>query len=175
MLNTSVKVINRITSAGGLLGGILFGLMALETFYSVFCRYVLRDPVFWSEEITRYLLTWGTMAAMAYAMMQNRHIRTRVLLDRVSPKTQALLELFTDIIAIVLLIVFIWMSAKLAIGTFLLGKKSITLLRFPLWIPQIALPIGGIFFFLQFVEKLMNDLPVFRQQWARKGTAQVKD
>ena len=160
-----MKVINKITTSGGIIGGIIFGAMALETFYSVLMRYVFRDPAFWSEEITRYLLTWGTMAAMAFAMMKRRHIRTRVLLDRVSPKTRALLELFTDVVALVLLVVFIYTSSNLALNTFLIGKKSITSLRFPLWIPQIALPIGGIFFFLQFIQKLVEDIPIFRKEW----------
>ncbi len=160
-----MKGINKITSAGGILGGILFGAMALETFYSVLMRYVFRSPAFWTEEVTRYLLTWGTMSAMAFAMMKRRHIRTRVVLDRVSPKTRAILELFTDVVALILLVVFIWTSTNLTVNTLLIGKKSITTLRFPLWIPQIALPIGGIFFFLQFVEKLLEDIPVFRQEW----------
>ena len=164
-MNTFMKVINKITSSGGILGGILFGAMALETFYSVLMRYVFRSPAFWSEEITRYLLTWGTMSAMAFAMMKRRHIRTRVLLDRVSPKTRALLEIFTNVVALVLLMVFIWTGGNLALNTFLIGKKSITSLRFPLWIPQIALPIGGVFFFLQFIEKLAEDLPIFRKEW----------
>ena len=164
-----MKGINKITSAGGLLGGILFGAMALETFYSVLMRYVFRSPAFWTEEVTRYLLTWGTMSAMAFAMMQKRHIRTRILLDRVSPKNRAILELFTDVVGLILLVVFIWTSTNLTLNTFLIGKKSITTLRFPLWIPQIALPIGGIFFFLQFVEKLAADIPVLRQEWNAAG------
>ena len=164
-MGTAMKVINKITSSGGILGGLIFAAMAVETFYSVLMLYVFRSPAFWSEEITRYLLTWGTMSAMAFAMMKRRHIRTRVLLDRVSPKTRALLELFTDAVALVLLVVFIYTSSNLAVNTFLIGKKSITGLRFPLWIPQIALPIGGIFFFLQFIEKLVEDLPIFRKEW----------
>lgn len=170
MIKTLRKTIDKITSAGGMLGGILFGLMALETFYSVFCRYVLREPVFWSEEITRYILTWGTMAAMAYAMMKGRHIRTRILLDRVSPKKRVFMELTSDIVALLLLAIFIWTSWTLAIDTYLIGKESITMLRFPLWIPQIALPIGGIFFFLQIVGKLMDDLVVFQKEWTSPGT-----
>jgi TRAP-type C4-dicarboxylate transport system permease small subunit len=171
-MSTAMKVINKITSSGGILGGIIFAAMALETFYGVLMRYVFRSPAFWNEEITRYLLTWGTMSAMAFAMMKRRHIRTRVLLDRVSPKTRVLLELFTDVVALVLLVVFIYTSTNLTLHTFLIGKKSITPLRFPLWIPQIALPIGGVFFFLQFVEKLVEDLPVFRKEWGSHPNTQ---
>ena len=41
----------------------------------VFCRYVLRHPLTWTEEATRYMFIWFVFMGVSYGIRNGTHIR----------------------------------------------------------------------------------------------------
>ena len=45
----------------------------------VFCRYVLRSPLTWTEECTRYCFIWFVYSGIGYGIRHGTHIRINIL------------------------------------------------------------------------------------------------
>jgi TRAP-type C4-dicarboxylate transport system permease small subunit len=54
--------------------------IAAVVFLQVVFRYVLRQPLFWSEELPRYLLIWMSFLAAALAQKTEAHINITLCL-----------------------------------------------------------------------------------------------
>jgi C4-dicarboxylate transporter DctQ subunit len=150
--------INRASFAAGAVAAALFAIMALEMSVSVFFRYVLRDPLGWYEELTRFLLVWGAMLGMAYTLQEGRHIRVTTVVKYLPLKHQRYLEFSMDLIGVAVLAVFMWRGTEFTLFTYNLGEISGGIWGYPLWWGQLAIPIGGALFILQYLPKCYADL-----------------
>ena len=56
---------------------VLVALLTAVTFAQVAARYVLGDPLIWSEEAARYLFVWVSMIGAALAIARGRPFRPR--------------------------------------------------------------------------------------------------
>ena len=60
---------------------LLMGAMGVIAFGAVFFRFVLHDPLAWSEESARYMMVWVTFLGAGYAMGKGRHIGVTMFVD----------------------------------------------------------------------------------------------
>ena len=150
--------IDRASFAAGATAGVLFALMAVEMCVSVFFRYVLRDPLGWYEELTRFLLVWGAMLGMAYTLREGRHIRVTTVVKYLPLKQQRYLEFVMDLVGIGVLGVFVVRGGEFTLFTRNLEEISGGVWGYPLWWGQLAIPIGGSLFILQYLPKCYRDL-----------------
>lgn len=58
----------------GISFSLLFAIIAL-VLAQVFTRYVINQPLTWTEEIARFSMVWFTFMAAAYVAAERRHIR----------------------------------------------------------------------------------------------------
>lgn len=126
---------------------LLIMILALPITYDATMR-AFGHPTIWVFEITMYLLIAAGFLANPVATKSGAHFRVTVL-HKVFPGWRRVLNLFahgvTMIFALILVgggIYFCWYSWSNHI-------RSATLLGIPLWIPQLALPLGGFGLFLQ--------------------------
>ena len=65
-------------------GAIIVLVLSLTavTFAQVVTRYVLNDPLIWSEELARYLFVWVSMIGAALAVRNGGHFGLDLLLRR---------------------------------------------------------------------------------------------
>lgn len=74
----------------------LCGVVVMMTVH-VFCRYVMKAPLTWSEEATRYLFIWFVFTGMSYGIRNNSHIRVNIV-EVFFPKAIPALSLIQDIV-----------------------------------------------------------------------------
>lgn len=83
---------------------ILVTAITAVTFAQVFTRYVLVDPLIWSEEVARYLFVWITLIGAATAVRANGHFGLDIA-RRFFPRLRSVLGILTmSIVAIFLAI-----------------------------------------------------------------------
>jgi TRAP-type C4-dicarboxylate transport system permease small subunit len=76
------------------------------TFAQVITRYVLGDPLIWSEEVARYLFVWVSMIGGALAMREAKHFGLDLLI-RPMPRLRPVLgPLVTVVILVFLAVLF---------------------------------------------------------------------
>jgi C4-dicarboxylate transporter DctQ subunit len=151
-------LIDRLSGLAAAAASIGYAVMTAGVFVSVVFRYVFISPMGWTDEVTRFLLVWCVMLGMAYTLQQGRHIRVTTLVRNFSPKVQRTLEFIGELIALAVLCVFVFKSYQFSSFTKDIGEVSQGSLAIPLWCANLALPIGGGLFVLQYLVELLKTL-----------------
>lgn len=161
-LITIGKIIDRLSVASGWLGGILILLMSLIVFYEVVMRYVFNSPTIWSLEITEYLLVMVGFIGAAYVLKENRHIVVDVLTSRLVEKPRLSLEVAIALLMLVYSGILLWFGSRMLISCLARHEVSYSLLRFPMWIPKLAIPLGAFLLVLQTLKLLIDRINSLR-------------
>ena len=148
------KIIRSTVEKGNLILGYVSGLgillMGLMLFYEVVCRYFFRSPTIWAQEMSIYLFMWTMLAGGAYTLQQGKHVRIDLVIEHLSLRTQHFLEMITSVAGMVFCAVITWQAYEMIAASIGYNKVSATLLRVPMWIPQMALLLGFALLTLQF-------------------------
>jgi tripartite ATP-independent transporter DctM subunit len=78
----------------------------------VFTRYVLRQPLVWTDELATLLFLWLAMLGAVVAYRRGEHIRLSVLVRRASPHTAEILETISSVITAIFVIELMPASIK---------------------------------------------------------------
>jgi len=142
LLNGVLKLFDRAAFA---VVALLMGAMGIIAFMAVFYRFVLHDPITWSEEAARYMMVWVTFLGAGYAMGKGRHIGVTMFVEKLPEGLRRKVTFLAEIIIMIFLAAVTVQGIKLMIG--LWGQTS-PAMDFPMWIPYLAIPIGSVYMFL---------------------------
>jgi len=148
---------NRMVIAIGLLGGALLVCVAGMVTYEVLMRYFFNAPTTWVMEISIYFSLAGIFLSLAFVLKGKAHVRVDFVINRLPPRTTISLEIITSLLAIVYCGVMAWEGMKLVLNSFHLGEVSPTILKVPMFIPQVFIPVGSTLLGVTFV-KYIRDL-----------------
>lgn len=125
--------INRIL---GWVLAFLMAVMVVNVLWQVFTRYVVGIPSSFTDELARYLLIWVGILGAAYAAGRRIHVAIDILPSRLTPKSQAKLLVFVNVIIIIFAFtVLVIGGTRLVYITFLLKQNS----------PALQIPLGGVY------------------------------
>lgn len=79
----------------------------------VFWRWVLNDPITWTEEMIQLIYVWVCYLGWAIAERKDSHIRITAVLNALPPKVQKWLQAFTHVLCIIFSILMIIYGIKL--------------------------------------------------------------
>lgn len=148
------KVIRSAVEKGNLFLGYVSGLgvlvMGLMLFYEVVARYFFRSPTIWAQEMSVYLFMWTMLAGAAYTLQMGKHVRIDLVVERLSIRTQHILEMITSVAGMVFCAIITWQAYEMIAVSIGYDKVTATLLRIPMWIPQSALLLGFALLTFQF-------------------------
>ncbi len=149
-----MKSLRNTVEKGNLLLGYISGLgillMGLILCYEVVCRYFFRAPTLWAQETSIYLFIWTMLAGSAYTLQKGKHVRIDLLIEHLSLRTQRILEMITSFVGMAFCAIVSWQAYEMIAASVGYNKVSATLLRVPMWIPQMALLLGFVLLTFQF-------------------------
>jgi TRAP-type C4-dicarboxylate transport system permease small subunit len=116
-------------------------LIFVVVFLQVLFRYLLRQPLFWSEELPRYLLIWMTFLAAALAQKHDAHINITLCLAPLSTRARQALKILTDAVILAFFWVLIYSGSLV---TSITAHHRSTALQLPMGLVYAALPVGAI-------------------------------
>ena len=154
-------IVGGLSNAGSVLGGIFTGAMTATVTYAVVARYLLRQPVGWSEEISNYLMVWAVFLGAAYALKEDAQIGVDLLLSKLRPRVKSFFLLFHCIVALIFCSLLLWKGVELVCYSIDFGNRSIAT-NFPLFIPQLAVPVGSAMLILQLFAQVIKLMPGLR-------------
>jgi len=132
---------------------VLSGLIFVVVFLQVLFRYLLRQPLFWSEELPRYLLIWMSFLAAALAQKHDAHINITLCLAPLSTRTRQALKILTDAVILAFLWVLIYSGSLV---TSITAHHRSTALQLPMGLVYAALPVGAILMSLYLVLQIAD-------------------
>ena len=97
-----MKQLHRVHEAGvqalGWLCAAMLACTVLLTVLQVFFRYVVGDPLSWSEELSRWLFVWTVYLGWPLLISKHKHMRLEFLIGRVGEEKARWLNLFSQVI-----------------------------------------------------------------------------
>lgn len=124
-------------------------------------RYVLNYSISWSEEAAIFAQVWLVMLGAGIAMRHRNHVGVDVIIARCPPVIQRVAKVGSFLLgAWLLLVIIVGSFSLIAIGMIV---KSAAL-QIPLAVPYAALPVGMVYFLLEFAvatwPDIRGDVPV---------------
>ncbi len=122
-------------------GAVLVGLVSLVCLEALL-RGGFNYSLGFAEELTGYGVVFMTFFGAALALRGHAMFQVHFLLDRWPEGTRRWLVRVFVLIALVICVILAWKTKDLTLSSFSRGKFAPTVLRTPLWIAQLILPLG---------------------------------
>jgi len=148
--------IEKVSVSLGYFSGVLVLCMVACIVYDVVMRHIFNDPTIWADEVSCYLLVGVTFLGGAYTLVVNGHIRVETFIERLPTKVRDWVEFVGDILGFGFLIIFGAYAFELAWDSYRDVNLASTLLRTPLYIPQLSLAIGLTWLCFQMLAVILN-------------------
>jgi TRAP-type mannitol/chloroaromatic compound transport system permease small subunit len=132
--------------------------LTLLVSYEVFCRYLLNSPTDWSGEINEYLLCVMSMLGGGYCLLIDQQVRVDIVYRYFSPKQRSAVELATWWLVIIFCLTIVWCGGQNAIEALVKGKKSMSIMEYPLWPSLFMIPIGALLVLLQALVRMVRSI-----------------
>ena len=110
----------------------------------VICRTLLATSLYVVEEAVGYLLAAFTMFGLAHTLWSGNILRVEVIFTRLSPKGRDRADLVFSVVALVYLLILEHQLIRLVFTSYARDIVSVTLVAFPVWVPQALVAAGGV-------------------------------
>jgi len=94
------------------LGVLLLLVMFISVLVQIFFRYVLKSPLTWTEEASRYSFIWIVLLGAAFAVRKKEHVVMEVLVKHFPTSLQRYISLVLNTIILISLIYLLPISWK---------------------------------------------------------------
>ncbi|WP_435259950.1 TRAP transporter small permease [Thioclava sp. FR2] len=123
--------------------GLLALAAALLTVSESVLRYVAPTKLpDWGAEVTVYLIGWAVMLSASRLIRDKMHVSVEMLAECLSERVQVALRLFTCLFGLVVAGCIAWAGWLMVDFAIMLGERSDSSIRFPMWIYYSAIPVG---------------------------------
>ncbi|WP_343115913.1 TRAP transporter small permease [Ostreiculturibacter nitratireducens] len=112
----------------------------------VFFRYVLVDPLSWSEETMRYSTTWMVMLAGSAALFRNEHMAIDLLGEHRSERLRKVRRLVVLACVAGFCLLMMWEGFPAALKNY---RQVSPAVRVPMTLPYLAIPVGATLMFVK--------------------------
>ena len=111
--------------------------------YSVVMRYFVNDPVPWVDELVGYLLVVSVMLGAGEALRRGEHISVDIVTERLGPRSKRIAQLFGVAAVALTAAILVWEGWATVAFSRMAGVISNGYLATPMWLPQLAVPVGS--------------------------------
>ena len=108
------KILDAIEKATDVVCVTLMSIGFIITFFHIIGRYILRMPIFFSEELARYCFVWSCMLGASIVNRKDEHTNVTFFVGLMPKKGQALLYILREFVIITLLAALIYYGLTLA-------------------------------------------------------------
>lgn len=146
------RAIRRITYSVCAVGMFLAIPLMLITTGDVISRSFFNKPIPGTLELSEYMLSIIILLGAAYTQQVKGHVGVDFLTKRFSTRTQSVLEIFTTLASIFIVVIIVWQGYVEGIH-----EKTVSdMLRVPQWPFRLLVAIGGFLLLLELFIDLFN-------------------
>lgn len=137
---------------------LLLLFMTLSVTIDVLLRYLLSKPTIWVNEVSGYLLVCIIFFGASYTLRTGGHVKVDLLYEKASLKTRHILTIIAHLFTLGYVTVLSVKGSQMVFLSFSNNWHASTLLGTPLFIPQLAVPLGGFVLALQILALLAGEI-----------------
>jgi TRAP-type mannitol/chloroaromatic compound transport system permease small subunit len=156
-LKAFLKVIDTISEwAGRVFAWAVILLMGLSV-YEVITRRFLGKPTIWTFDVIGYIFAAAVMLLMGYTLLYKGHANVDLFYEKVSPRTQAVLDIITYVIFLgFFVVVFFINGVRFAATSWSMMEKTASAFNFYVFPAKTLIPIGAFLLLMQMVSELIK-------------------
>ena len=124
-------------------------------FAQVVARYILSASFSWAEEISVLLMVWATWAGACLAVKRGLHLRILIVMDRLPPEAQRVLQLILNGLAVIFLVAIAFTSKVIIDGV--TNMTFFSLPSMPMSVLYISIPFGSILMIYYLLRAIYSD------------------
>ena len=129
LVNITMYVVMGLTAA-----------MVITVLVGVLFRYVIRDPLGWTEELARYLMIWAALLAVSVGIRKREHVGIQLLVKKLPLKVGKVVILLVNIMVLIFLLVLTARGYSMADK----GARQLSLaLNISMYWPLMSIPVSG--------------------------------
>lgn len=134
---------------------LLLGMMSIVILLGVFFRYVLIEPLPWSEDLGRYLMIWMTLFGVGVVMQNRSHVAVTIFVDRMSPHIRKPVLLIARILVLGFGLAMGYLGLMLLFT--MMPQISPTLHIRMRWV-YLGFPFYGLFLMISTLDQILEDV-----------------
>ncbi|MDV6318150.1 TRAP transporter small permease [Chromohalobacter sp. HP20-39] len=151
LANRVIDQFNRLIGWGLV---ILLLVMTVLICWQVFARFVIGDPLYFSEEIARFSMLWLTFLGAGYAFRKSRLISVDIVLEYAGPW----LSRFMRVLVVLVSLVFAFILIKYGLDIVdRVSFQTAPSTRVSMMWPYLSVPVGGIVIMINAVGLLIDE------------------
>jgi TRAP-type C4-dicarboxylate transport system permease small subunit len=136
-----------------LLASIAISIVVISAFYGVISRYILNNPVAWSNEVATIAFTWTVFLGAAAAWKNNKHIHLDLVYNFFPNKIKIISDWLKNIILIVFIAFALYLSIQFTITAY---NKPTDILRIPFSYVDVPVVIFFSSIILRSIQKIIK-------------------
>ncbi|WP_340254941.1 TRAP transporter small permease subunit [Roseobacter sp. HKCC-CH-9208] len=152
-----LKISERLALIVLLIGGVGMIMSTFLGVADVVGTQVLNVPVPGPRELTESTMVLIVFGALTFAQIRRAHIRVEIAYLAVGPRFRAVMDVVTDVAAIIFFSLIAWQGLLEAQYSMKIGEATSGLIRFPLWPARFTLVAGASLIILRLVLDLIID------------------
>ena len=132
----------------------IFSMTFIICLHVVF-RYVLLQPLQWSEEVARMMSIWAAYGGASYAFRRGAHIGVTALVEKLPRSAGRFVKLSGDLVVIAFFLMLLVYGSKLMLN--MRGINSVAA-GIPMVFPYAAIPVGSALVLIRLVQMFCHNL-----------------
>lgn len=141
---------------GAYIAGVFILITTFMIFFEIISRAIFGLPTAWATELSIYAIIGSCFLGTAYAVRTYSHITVDLLVNNVNDFWKTILAYISNSLGLVFSIIFMVYGFIHVMHTFNLAVTSASLLRIPMFLPELLLPLGGVLLVAAFVLQLID-------------------
>lgn len=147
------KIFDRINIIMVIICAILLVGLTLIVGADITLRYLFNKPLGWVKEVSEYTLVGLGFLAAAWILKEDAHVKMDLVLTKVSPRTQTMMNIITSVISSIVVLIITWFSLRVTIEFYQTKIVTPTVLEPPKWILMIPIIVGCFLLAIQFIRR----------------------
>jgi C4-dicarboxylate transporter DctQ subunit len=136
------------------LGGVFAFAATMCIFYGVIMRYVFSSSPEWVEEVVIYMIVWAVFIMASTLAEERGHVGATFIVERFPSLLRRVIEIITGMLALGFCVLVSYWGYQVVQVTYLMDERSVTSLRFPLWIAYLSVPTGATLIIFRYVKRI---------------------
>lgn len=116
-------------------------------------RYLFNKPLGWVKEVSEYTLVGLGFLVAAWILKDDGHVKMDLLLSKVSPRTQTMLNIITSAFSTIIVLIVTWFTLRVIVDFYKTKLVAPTVLEPPKWILLTPIFVGSLLLGMQFIRR----------------------
>ena len=151
LLRKATSIFDGTINLIALLAAVILIFVTFSILYEIVMRYFLNRPTLWVQEYTEFSLVFITFLGATWLLKREGHVRLDVVLTRLTPRTQTVVNIITSILGAITFLIVAWYGVDATWNSFVAGARSSAIVKVPVFLILFIIPVGSFLFSIQFL------------------------